>query len=405
MPSVFQLQCSCNNYPWGKKGSESLAAKLSAKTPGVNFEIDNQKEYSEMWMGDYPELPSKVLETGEELKSVIEKNPEKLLGKKCIEEFGAQLPFLPKILSIQKALPLQIHPNKELATNLHKQDPEKFTDPNHKPEIAVVLSKFEVFAGWKPLEDIHILFEQLEPLHTFFHPEQYAIFSNESLKRVTRSILEASDELIAETQEKLAKLDKAAYGRQSYILELLPRLQAQYSKSDPGNLVALLCMNYLVLSPGDALYIPADGIHAYLSGDIVECMARSNNVLNTGFCPRADRDSVQLFSETMTFQPHSKEEVMLPSKKCEKGRKGRTVVYRPPMSEFDMLLTELEEGQEEELEGFEGPGVMVVTGGSGTMTADGKEQSLEEGYVFYITPGTEVRYKARDGLTIYEAVV
>jgi mannose-6-phosphate isomerase len=225
---------------------------------------------------------------------------------------------------------------------------------------------------------------------------------------VTRSILEASDELIAETQEKLAKLDKAAYGRQSYILELLPRLQAQYSKSDPGNLVALLCMNYLVLSPGEAIYIPADGIHAYLSGDIVECMARSNNVLNTGFCPRADRDSVQLFSETMTFQPHSKEEVMLPSKKCEKGRKGRkgrTVVYRPPMSEFDMLLTELEEGEEEELEGFEGPGVMVVIGGSGTLIADGKEYGLEEGYVFYITPGTEVRYKARDGLTIYEAVV
>jgi mannose-6-phosphate isomerase len=97
VPSVFQLQCSCNNYPWGKKGSESLAAKLCAKPPGVNFEIDNQKEYSEMWMGDYPELPSKVLETGEELKSVIEKNPEKLLGKKCIEEFGAQLPFLPKV--------------------------------------------------------------------------------------------------------------------------------------------------------------------------------------------------------------------------------------------------------------------------------------------------------------------
>jgi mannose-6-phosphate isomerase len=41
-------------------------------------------------------------------------------------------------------------------------------------------------------------------------------------------------------------------------------------------------MNFLTLNPGEAIYIPADGIHAYLSGDIIECMARSNNVLNSG---------------------------------------------------------------------------------------------------------------------------
>lgn len=95
--SVFQLQCSCNNYQWGKKGSESLAARLCAKTPGTGFRIDDDKEYSEMWMGDYPDLPAKSLETGEELHSIIDKNKEKLLGKRCIDEFGAVLPYLPKV--------------------------------------------------------------------------------------------------------------------------------------------------------------------------------------------------------------------------------------------------------------------------------------------------------------------
>ena len=57
--------------------------------------------------------------------------------------------------------------------------------------------------------------------------------------------------------------------------------------------MALVTMNYLVLDKGDSIYIPADGIHAYLSGDIIECMARSNNVLNTGFCPTADRNSAK----------------------------------------------------------------------------------------------------------------
>ena len=95
--SVFQLQCSCNNYPWGKKGQESLAARLCAKTPRTDFRIENDKEYSEMWMGDYPELPAKCLETGEELHSIIARSKEKLLGKRCIEKFGAVLPYLPKV--------------------------------------------------------------------------------------------------------------------------------------------------------------------------------------------------------------------------------------------------------------------------------------------------------------------
>lgn len=86
-----------------------------------------------------------------------------------------------QILSIAKALPLQIHPNKDLATRLHHKDPEKFTDDNHKPEIAVALGKFEVFAGWKPNNDIQKLFG-LEPLKEFL-PDQHTHFNNETLKR------------------------------------------------------------------------------------------------------------------------------------------------------------------------------------------------------------------------------
>jgi len=49
--SVLQLKCKCNNYPWGKKGSASLAARLCAKTPGTDFKIDDSEDYAEMWFG------------------------------------------------------------------------------------------------------------------------------------------------------------------------------------------------------------------------------------------------------------------------------------------------------------------------------------------------------------------
>lgn len=89
-------------------------------------------------MGTYPELPSYVEETGEDLQEVIDRHPKELIGQETIDKFGhSKLPYLPKVLSIAKALPLQLHPNKDVAARLHKEKPDDFTDPNHKPEVSI----------------------------------------------------------------------------------------------------------------------------------------------------------------------------------------------------------------------------------------------------------------------------
>ena len=199
-----------------------------------------EKPYSEMWMGDYPELPAKVLENGEALHSVIDQHAKQLLGEVCIRKFGGALPFLPKVLSIAKALPLQIHPNKALSEKLHQKDPEQFSDPNHKPEIAVALGPFEVFAGFKQTRDIKIAFDAVPALQSFVPQGVTGEWTNETIREVCRKLLVASDDDIKYGQEALANANRASLGTQEYILDLLPRLQAQYSKQDPGNLVALL---------------------------------------------------------------------------------------------------------------------------------------------------------------------
>jgi len=45
---VLQLKCSCNSYPWGRTGRESLAATLCEKTPGTDFKLDEKSPYAEM---------------------------------------------------------------------------------------------------------------------------------------------------------------------------------------------------------------------------------------------------------------------------------------------------------------------------------------------------------------------
>lgn len=162
-------------------------------------------------------------------------------------------------------------------------------------------------------------------------------------------------------------------------------------------------MNFLQLSAGDAIYIPADAPHAYLSGDIVECMARSNNVLNTGFCPRADRDNIDLFTCALTFSPHNAEEVKLATSQTDKSKTGKTRVYAPPMSEFNMLKTSLKEGEKETIRAIAGPSVLFAIGGSGKLIADGQTHDIREGYVFFVGQGVEVTHEATNELEVYQA--
>lgn len=107
-----------------------------------------------------------------------------------------------QILSIAKALPLQLHPNKDLATKLHEQDPDQFTDPNHKPEIAVALSTFEVFAGFKPLGDIQRVFT-LPALSPYSPAAPGDTWDNGTLREATRSLLKADDAAVKTIESDL----------------------------------------------------------------------------------------------------------------------------------------------------------------------------------------------------------
>ncbi|MBE3045174.1 mannose-6-phosphate isomerase, class I [Candidatus Bathyarchaeota archaeon] len=302
---------------------------------------------------------------------------------------------------------MQIHPRTELAQELHFQEPSRFSDPNHKPEIAIALSKFEVFAGWKPLPDISSVFNV--PSLRQFIPDGTTVWRNETLREVTRGLLQASPETVSGIESDIRGLSRKALedlDHQGYIVDLLPRLQRQNGTTDPGSLVALLCMNFLVLEPGEGLYIPADGIHMYLSGDIIECMARSNAVLDSGFCPRDARDDIDLFADALTFKHVSKDDMMLPDRRSHDSLKGNTRVYRPPIGEFDVLKVELAHDKDDELKGQRGPSVAIVTEGDGTLVGDGRKHHVKKGQVLFVAPETPMLWEANySTLQVYIAVV
>jgi len=363
-------------------------------------ELDASETYSEMWMGTYPTTPSRVRSTGELLSEHLKKNPE-LVGQSICDRYGPDIPFLPKVLSFAKALPLQIHPDKGLAEHLHAINPEKFGDTNHKPEIAIALSRFESFVGFKPLHQIAELM-RLKPLEQFM--PAHKDFDDGALRQLCKTLLTLPPDTVSEAITKLQDTPMSEFGNHQHVPSLLDRLNKQYSKFDNGNLVAALLMNYMVLEPGEAVCVPADSIHAYLSGDIIECMARSDNVLNTGFCPRPDRDDVELFAQALTFKPHSAKESLLPAKKSDIGLNGRSNEYAPPFSEFNVLVVTLSPAETEKHRVLRSPSILVVTQGSGKMNVgDGTVHDIGEGSVYFAARDAELEISTKTGLTLYRA--
>ena len=86
------------------------------------------------------------------------KNPSQL-GEKIVKNFGPTLPFLLKVLSIGHPLQLQVHPTKDEAKELHRNNPRAFLDDNHKPEMAVALTPFTALCGFRIPEEIREIAE------------------------------------------------------------------------------------------------------------------------------------------------------------------------------------------------------------------------------------------------------
>lgn len=105
----MELNCAIQTYAWGKQGIDSMVATLMKSNP--EFSIIDDTTYAELWMGTHPNGPSRLKDSNILLEEYIKENNQ-VLGEEVQKSFDSKLPFLFKVLSIRKALSIQVHPNK-----------------------------------------------------------------------------------------------------------------------------------------------------------------------------------------------------------------------------------------------------------------------------------------------------
>ncbi|PRQ35554.1 putative mannose-6-phosphate isomerase [Rosa chinensis] len=300
-----RLRCSVQNYDWGKKGGDSEVGRLYAYNSGS--EIDPEKPYAEFWMGTHDSGPSFLIDkdlninTRNEslllLKDWVSDKPHDVLGHKVVEKWGSDLPFLFKVLSVAKALSIQAHPDQDLAKALHKLMPNIYKDDNHKPEMALALTHFQALCGFITVEELKGVLHSVPEITQVVGSEvasqvlhSTAEDGEDKVKSVLRSIFTqlmlANKEMISTVTTTLkSRLLMESQTRQlTEKEELVLQLEKQYP--DDVGVISAFFLNHVNLNPGEVLYLGANEPHAYLSGDCIECMASSDNVVRAGLTPK-----------------------------------------------------------------------------------------------------------------------
>src|SRR5215207_7345758 len=348
---MWQLQNSVRHYPWG---SRTVIPELLGEPHPAD------RPYAELWVGAHPDEPS-VLSDGRPLDKAIEQHPDALLGAAVRERFGARLPFLMKVLAAEQPLSLQAHPTteqaqagfaaEEAAGVPHDDATRTFKDPFHKPELLLALTTFEALCGFRPVEEsLHCLAKlqvaELKPT--------IAALARGGLRAAIPQLLALSGkrrtalvDAVAETAARfVAAHDPEFINTYRWAVTL-----AEIYPDDPGVVISLMC-NHLKLAPGEAVFLPAGNLHAYLSGAGVEVMASSDNVLRGGLT-RKHVDLAALI-EVLDFT-----DGRVPVLRPVLGPAG--LRYPVPVDDFD--LTHCQLGDQEGSLTTRGPQVLLCTEG------------------------------------------
>jgi mannose-6-phosphate isomerase len=281
------LQPEIQRYAWGS--SSGIAELQGRPVPAAGPE-------AELWMGAHPKAPSGLRRAGSPttLEAVIAADPVGELGPASVARFGPRLPFLLKVLSAAQALSIQLHPSRPQAEagfraenerGLAPGDPARnYVDDWPKPELLCALTPFELVAGLRTPADAAGLLralgvDSLEPLAA----ELDRAATGQALAGVLGSILEWPEagraELVDDVLAACARL-ASADGPYGGACAAAVREGAHH----PGDLglVAMLLMRHAVLQPGQAVFLPAGGLHDYLRGTGIEVLANSDNVIRAG---------------------------------------------------------------------------------------------------------------------------
>ena len=384
-----RLNGARQSYDWGS--TTAIPEMLGLESDGA--------PWAEQWYGAHPAGPTRLAD-GRSLAALLASDPGRLLGEDVVRRFGPQLPFLLKVIAPDRALSLQVHPSldqavrgfeRENTAGLAPDSPVRnFKDPNHKPEMVLALTRFEAVAGFRaPRRAAEVLGGLDSPLARRMrrtlrlNPTRFGIRQafTELVSTDTRPQAAEMAELVAEISRRLAEGRSPSRRVDANVVEM-----ARAFPHDPGIAAALL-LNPVTLRRGEALFVPAGSVHAYISGLGVEIMASSDNVLRAGLTTKHVDVPAMLACVDYVAAP--------PVRPAPEYLSRATRAYYAPVDDFELLVTTVVPQDGRVPVPGRGPRILLGLEGTTTVTTSAGGAELSRGRALFV--GADERALAVEG--------
>ena len=377
---MIRLTNPARRYAWGSTRAIPDLLRMPVTSSPV----------AESWMGAHPSAPSRVAGGAEEtgLDVLIAANADALLGAGVVARFGPSLPYLLKVIAAETPLSLQVHPTidqaragyaAEEAAGVPLDAPHRnYRDRNHKPELLYALTPFEALCGFRAPRRAAELFADLDaPLAKQLHDVLTTQPSYEGIRAAFTQLLRSPTRPSPEEVRSVADACAArlAAGSPSPRADRTVVLLARAHPGDPGVVTSLL-LNPVTLQPGDAMFVPAGGVHSYLHGLGIEIMASSDNVLRAGLTSKhVDVDELLRNVDYVAAPP-----IRIAPEIFHRATK----VFYAPVDDFELSVTTIDDDLVHPLPG-RGPRILLCLDGELSMRSTSDETvRLRQGQSIFV---------------------
>lgn len=387
-----RLQGSVRTYAWGSPsaipsffgypstGDPIAEVWFGAHPDGSAFIVDDTNSP----LFDYTNSEYSPATSIESLRDYIKRDPQGTLGESVAERYNNCLPYLLKLIAPHEPLSLQVHPTLEQAQEGYAREDtlgidrlsptRNYRDRNHKPELAYALTPFNALAGFRAPRRVH---EVIKGLSTPLARQLDALVLGGGVDTAFRYLLSEetrpSPEEITQTVAACAARTPAT--SPSPRADAIVCRLAQRYPDDPG-VIASLLLNPVTLRVGETLYIPAGTVHAYLSGEAVEIMAASDNVLRAGLtekhidAPEVLRVVNSQAAPPIRIAPERMSDILS--------------TFYVPVDDFELSVLRLKDASYRESIRTRGPRTLVCIDGAAQVWAGGSKAVLNKGQALFI---------------------
>jgi len=399
MKQISLMKNIVQEYAWGSYTAipELLGNVSPAKTP-----------QAELWMGAHLKAPSMVKCDGnwKSLLELIEKNPHDILGEKVAEKFDNSLPYLFKVLAAAKPLSIQAHPSRDQAKRGFERENRvgipldaynrNYKDDNHKPECICALSLLWALNGFRKISDIVGLMKKICPKGLKNELDNLRGEPNSlGLKNFFQAMMtmdrDRQKQIIADAITNAQKFidDDQAY---KWMIDLHREYPADIGVFSP------VLLNLICLKPGQAMFLKAGELHAYLDGVGIEIMANSDNVLRGGLTPK--HVDVPELLKVLNFEEREVDILR------QEESNNYESIYSSSAEEFILSVISVKEGIIYNSPLDRSVEILLCTDGNATVFESGENDKIDiAGGRSVIIPAIVEKYSIEGNATLYKAAV